>query len=512
MSSRTKNSVYNVSAAMSNKIITIITAFLNRTIIIYLLGDVFLGLNSLFTTILTVLSLSELGFTSAITFHLYKPIKDENISKLKEISALYKKSYKIIGIIMFGAGILLMPFLNKLVNFDVRYDVNIYIVYLLTLTRSVVSYWFYGFSQSIIEANQKQHIISTYSSISNILSTILVFFGLFIFKNYYLYLSILILVEIIKNLFLYHYSTKNYEYLKDLKHIPISKDLKKSVFKDVYSVFIFKISTTISQSIDNIIISSMIGTIFVGYYGNYTLIATYAISMVTMIINSLGASVGNLNATSNKKNTKSVFLQIDLLNFIMLSITVVCLNQLLTPFMSFWLKDSKYLLSNVCVYLICANNYLNSSHNAIYIFRNALGLFTYGKYNFLLCGICNLILSIILGNMYGIVGVLLATFLSYLFISTFSFPYHLYNKGFHESSFPYMIEMIFRMILVLFMCFSSKVICSFIPGDSLLSLICQGIICTFIVITIVYLAYFKTRKFKCLIARFKPFLPLKIKQ
>lgn len=500
--SRTRNVAYNMSFALLNKVVSIITSFINRTVFIYILGDAVLGLNSLFSTILTVLSLSELGISSAITFHLYKPIENRDYTKLMELTALYERCYKVIGIVMFFIGIILIPFLKDLVNFpnNNTLDGSIQCVYVLTLLRSVLPYLFYGFSQSIIEANQRQRVVSIYTMVANIVTTGMLTTGLLLTHNYYTFLIITIGMEMIKNIFLYVYSRKNYKYVKNLRHISISKETKKSIFKDVFSVFIFKVTTTIGQSIDNILISIMLGTIIVGYYGNYTMITTYVISTVTMLINSFSGSVGSLIASKTKEYSHKVFLEIDFINFILMAIVTVCLNQLLNPFIHLWLRDSRYLLSWEVIALICANNYIISSLDTIYLFRNAFGLFKYGKYNFFFCGILNLILSILLGKSYGIIGILGATFISYFIISTFPFPYYLYKKGFKMSPVKYIIEIFIRYGIVIAIAFICHLLCSNIfKENTWFNFIGQGILCVVVSIAVVCLIYFRTERFNRLL-------------
>lgn len=502
--SRTRNSIYNASFAALNKGILIVTGFINRTVFIYLMGKEFLGLSSLFTTVLTVLSLSELGISSAVTYHMYEPIQKRDYSKLEEIIQLYRKSYRIIGVVMLVIGFMLLPILPYIVNFDADTGINIYVVYLLTLLRSVISYLCYGYAQSVIEANQKQRVISNYTSISNVITMIVVTTTLYITHNYYLYLIILIVVEVVKNVFLYVYSRKNYEYINPDRTVKVSVKLRKSVFKDVFSVFVFKITATIGQSVDNIVISIFLGTVIVGYYGNYTMLVAYIITTITLIINSFGGSIGNLNASGDRRQLKNVFYQIDLVTFWLMAVSSVCLVQLLNPFIVFWLKDSSYVLSEEVVYLVCANNYINSSLNAIYIFRNSLGLFKYGKYNFLICGISNLILSVILCMYLGIEGVLIATFISYLVISTLPFPYYLFKYGFGESSKPYILEMFARYVMMVGMCFICKKLCTpFMYNYSFWSLVVQGIICVVTVSIILFVIYGRTEKFRILVRRVK---------
>lgn len=509
--SRTKNSLSNASFAVFSKMVSIITAFADRTIFIYVLGDAVLGLNSLFTTLLTVLSLSELGISSAITYHMYKPIKENDIDTLRELTALYKRCYLFIGTAMFGIGISLIPLLKYIVNFPSNdaLSVNVYTVYVLTLFRSTVSYWFCGYAQSIIEANQKQRVISLYTAFANIAMTVFLVIGLHLIRSYYAYLFIGIIMEMLKNVFLYIYSRKNFSYITNYKGVKVSRKLKRGVFRDVYSVFVFKVTVTIGQSIDNILISLFLSTVIVGYYGNYVTVVTYAVSMVTMVINSFGGSVGNLIAKGDKKYSEKVFLEVDFVNFVMLAIVITGVFQLINPFLRFWLHDEKYIMNQWVIVLLCANNFIISGLNAVYVFRNALGLFKYGKYNFLFCGISNFCLSIILGKTMGITGILLATFVSYFVIATFPFPYYLYKKGFGISPIKYNIEYCFRIVLLIIIAMLNKLLCMPLNDNfTFFSLLIQGMVCMFTTIAVISIAYYRTERFKNLLFRIKHNNPL----
>ncbi|MEY8515919.1 polysaccharide biosynthesis C-terminal domain-containing protein [Lachnospiraceae bacterium 29-84] len=501
VASRTKKSIDNVTMAVLNKGIAILTAFLNRTVFIYFMGEVFLGLNSLFTTILTVLSLSELGISSAITFHMYRPIREQNFKRLEEIVGLYRRAYRIIGLIMFGLGVGLIPLLPILVNYETDTGINIPLIFVLTLLRTVLSYLFCGYVQAVIEANQEQKVISLYNSIASILTTVAITLGLWLTHDYYIYLSILILSEIIKNIFLFIYSNKHYKYIACSKGISVSKELKRTIFEDIKSVFIFKITYTVGQSVDNIVISVLLGTVMVGYYGNYILLTTYIMTTITLIINSLGGSIGNLNAENDKKKLVKVFYEIDLLVFWLMSVATVCLFQLLNPFINLWLHEEKYILGSSVVLLICANNFVDLSLNAVYTFRTSLGLFKYGRYNSFFSGVSNLILSFVFGSRWGIEGILIATLISNFLLNTFIYPYYLFKKGFNISPIKYFIEMFEKYMLVIFMCIVSNYFCSFINDDNIIFLIFQGIVCCITVTIIIIFVYFKSERFKGLIRR-----------
>ena len=123
---RTKNATRNIIWGIIEKIVTILMPFICRTVFIKVLGAEYLGLNSLFSSILQVLSISELGIGTAIVFSMYKPIAEDDKDSLCALLNVYKKVYQIIGTVILVVGLAILPVLPKLISGSYPHEVNIY--------------------------------------------------------------------------------------------------------------------------------------------------------------------------------------------------------------------------------------------------------------------------------------------------------------------------------------------------------------------------------------------------
>jgi len=264
--SRIQNSKLNILFGFANSFITTILGFVTRSVFIYTLGVNYLGLNGLYTNILSLLSLAELGIGSAITFSLYKPIAEHDNKKIKALMQLYKSAYQKIGIIILVVGLSLVPFLKYLVNFQQNVDINYQLIYVLFLADSVISYLFFAYRSVIVYANQKGYVLTKYETTFSIIRSVVQFLVLIIFKNYYMYLIIPIMISILKNLLISIKAGKMFPVINEKGKEELDKEEKDSIFKNIYSLALFKISSVVYTSTDNIIISSFLGTAIVGFY------------------------------------------------------------------------------------------------------------------------------------------------------------------------------------------------------------------------------------------------------
>ena len=139
--SRTEKSFYNISIALIGQILAIIVSFFSRIVFIKILGNEYLGVSGLFTSIMSVLSLVELGVGPAIIFTLYEPLANKDENRLKSIMALYKKLYIIIGIIILVIGLIISPFLSIFIKDTLDID-NLKLIYLLFLLNTSITYFF----------------------------------------------------------------------------------------------------------------------------------------------------------------------------------------------------------------------------------------------------------------------------------------------------------------------------------------------------------------------------------
>ena len=252
---RTKNSLKNMIASMVSNILTIIIGIVAQAIFIKILGSEYLGLNSLFNNVISMLAIAELGIGSAIVYNLYKPIAENNIEQIKSLMQFYKKNYQVIGIVVAIIGLMLIPFLKYIVNIEtITININVYFVYLLFLLDTVFSY-FLSYKRSLLYATQQNSIISIihigYVLILNLLQLIILFFT----KNYYLYLLTRMVTRILENLVITYIANKNYPYLKDKNVKKLNKSLEKDIYTKIKALFFHKIGAFVVLGSDNIIIS-----------------------------------------------------------------------------------------------------------------------------------------------------------------------------------------------------------------------------------------------------------------
>ena len=226
--SRIQNSKLNILFGFANSFITTILGFVTRSVFIYTLGVNYLGLNGLYTNILSLLSLAELGIGSAITFSLYKPIAEHDNKKIKALMQLYKSAYQKIGIIILVVGLSLVPFLKYLVNFQQNVDINYQLIYVLFLADSVISYLFFAYRSVIVYANQKGYVLTKYETTFSIIRSVVQLLVLIIFKNYYMYLIIPIMISILKNLLISIKAGKMFPVINEKGKEELDKEEKDS--------------------------------------------------------------------------------------------------------------------------------------------------------------------------------------------------------------------------------------------------------------------------------------------
>lgn len=449
MSSRVSNSIKNASTSLAVRFLTLIIGFFSRTFFIKYFGEVCLGLNGLFSTILSLLSLAELGIGEAITFYLYKPIAEHNNERVRILIRFYKIAYRIIGCIIIICGIGIIPMLDKLVNFDVDIPYNIYAVFLLYLFNTAITYLFFSYPQSILGANQKQYIISIVSIIFTVITFGIDIIVMVITKNFVLYLILRLLIQCVQNFTIFLIAKRRYPYISERSTDKIKSTEIKEMAKDVYGIFLIRISAKMFESTDNLFISRYLGTILVGYNSNYLMLYNASISVINSLIYSAGASVGDYNATHKKSDVINLFYKIDAMNFVFSFVFSMIIMLLANPFIALvWGKN--FLFSAEIVALMSINFYIVSSLNTVFMFRQSLGIFRKNKYNQLIAAACNLILDFLLVKEFGILGLYLATAISEFTFAFYPFIISLFKFGFKINSKQYMCMVLGRMVFVAF--------------------------------------------------------------
>ena len=495
--SRTKNSALNIASNVGIRVLTLLLTFASRTVFIYTLGAEYLGLNGLFSNILSFLALSELGLGAAISFLLYKPLAIENTERIKTVMDFYKKCYFIIGTIITLLGVALMPFLHYLVKLDQPIPENLYLVFFLFVLQSSVSYFFVAYKQTLIEANQKKYKLTKYEILFALLNCIVDIVILLIFRDFIVYLVAKLLLIIVKNLVFANKIDRLYPYLKEPVATKLTKEEVKKIFKDVYSVAVFRLGSVLFNSVTNIVTSAVVGTIVVGYYSNYTMIVMQVETLYLLLVSAVSASVGNVVAIETKEKQYDVYRKLNLLTFFVYGITCICLFQLLNSFINLWLGNvgKEYILSQFVVGLIIANTYTNCSCQVLDRFRTAAGYFKIGRDLQVVGGVVNVFLSVLLAKKWGFEGVLISPFLCKLFITVTPFVLRVGKAVFSKSYFEMLWEYLSQVLVMCFACTTIWFVCKSIHLGSIYAFIAETMITVFISILLMTILYRKTEAF-----------------
>lgn len=434
---RIQNSLKNIVFGLSGQLISIIMGFLFRTVFIYKLGADYLGIDGLFTSILLMLSLANVGFDTAMVYSLYKPLAERDLIKIQALMNLFKQAYRLIGLIVLVIGLLIIPFLPSLVNANSQID-NLNIIYLLFLINSVSSYYFVYY-HSIIIADQRTFIISKIHSVFIIASQFLQIVILLFFPVYILTLTIQIAFRIVENVYIASKAKKLYPYVIEGRNKSLSKIEKNAFFKNLYALFLYKVSGVVINGTDNIIISKFLGLKWVGMYSNYLLIIFTIESLVSYIFSSVKASIGNLYVSESKETQLFIFKVLHFLNFWIYGLVTVVLTNLLNRFIQIWLGND-YVFNELIVFAILLNFFTSGMQTACTTFRETTGIFIKGKYTPIIAAIVNLTVSIILVKLIGFTGVLLGTVISRLVTYFWFDPFVLYKYIFKEPVKRYFVR------------------------------------------------------------------------
>ena len=414
--SRTANTKRILSSGLLNRIIHSVLPFINRTIIIYALGSEFTGLTSLVTSILQVLSLAEFGFNTAVVYSLYEPIAKDDKDRITIILSWLRRIYHIVGAVIVCIGVIATPFLPHLIHGDYPDSVNLYLLFLLYLFNSGVSYFLYAYKEAILIADQRSDITTNIKSVVTIAVNTLQCISLAVFQNFYLYIVVLIIGTILTNLLVNRTVNKRYPYLKHISFSSAKVEIPPHMKKQLTGLLINRLSNISRNAFDSLIISSTLGLIPTAIYGNYYLIYNAVFGFTSIFSNSMQASVGNSMVLRSSSDNYENLLDFSLLYSWIIgwcSITMACLYQ---PFMELWvgkelmLPELPMLLFAVYFYFINMNHIRNQ-----YLYGK--GLWWEMRYSYLFESIGNLALNILLGKLFGITGVLIATIITIFFFN-----------------------------------------------------------------------------------------------
>lgn len=484
---RTIYSIKNSITQFINNIIAFIILFISQSIFIKILGIEYNGLNGIFNNILTILNLFELGISSSITYILYKYIKNNDEETIKSIMFFYKKAYKFISAFIFIMGLLVTPFLKYIIK-QITIDINIYIVYIIFLINTVSTY-FIAYKRNLLYASQRKYIINIINIIFTIILNIVQITIIYITKNYYLYLIIKIICIVLENIVISLKVNKEYPYILEKNIKPLNKKIKDNIINRVKALIIHRTAGSISNAIDNILISIYFGITISGIFTNYNYIITTIKTFFSNIILSAGASIGNLLIENNKEKNYQTFKKISFLNYWITVFTSTCLLLLTEPFITLWI-GREYLLDRLVLIILVINYFQLMLRTSYSVFKDAAGIWIEDKYLPIIQCSSNLILSIIFINIIGISGVFIGTILSSNIVWFYSYPKYVYKKLFNKTNKEY-LSFITKRLLIFTVIESISYIINIYSKNIITSFIITIIVPNFIL----FIIYKKTYEF-----------------
>ncbi|MGE7878868.1 lipopolysaccharide biosynthesis protein [Peribacillus muralis] len=487
---RIQNSIKNIFFGLTGQFISIFMGFAVRTALIYTLGIEYTGIDGLFTSILIMLSLANLGFDTAIIYSLYKPLASNDIQKIKAFMNLYQKAYRIIGLIVFLLGMILYPFIPNLIH-DEQAVNHLNVIYLLFLVNSVSSYYFV-YKQAIIIADQKSYIISKIHNHFIIISNIIQILILLITKNYILLLSFQVFIRIIENVYIVRKVHTLYPFIKEKNDVQLNRKEKKVFYKNLYALFLYKVSGVVINGTDNIIIAKYVGIVQVGIYSNYLLIISTLSTFISHIFYSLNSSVGNLVVTEEIEKKYFLFRVIHFANFWIYGLCTVLIWNLINPFIIIWLGE-EYIFNKLILFSILLNFLTTGMQNASTTYRETTGLFNKGKYRPIIAALINIIVSVILVQFIGISGVFIGTVISRLCTYFWYDPLIIYKYIFKRSVRGYFMKYVTYLMLIFISISMTEAIYS--GSHSSINIVFGTIISLFIPNLLFYIVFRKSEEF-----------------
>ena len=488
---RTKNAARNIRAGFILKIYQVLMPFVMRTVLLYTLGVEYLGLGSLFASIIRVLNLAELGVGSAMVYSMYRPIAEDNEEEICALMRLYRIYYRVIGLLVLAVGLGCLPFIPRLIKGDVPSDVSVYVLYLLNLGATVLSYWLFAYRNCLLDAHQRVDVASRIRFAISLLQTVLQIIALVVFRNYYVYLVLNIIAQIVINILTAFATMKMYPAFRPRGKLDPA--VTAAINRRVRDLFTSKLGGVILNSADTIVVSAFLGLTALAVYQNYYNIVTSVIGLVAIIFGACTAGIGNsLIVESPQKNFG------DLKKFALIiawiagfcTCALICLFQ---PFMELWTRGTKLMLELPAVVSFGLYFYIHEINMLLNLFKDAAGIWHEDRFRPLVTALTNLTLNLVMVQFIGIYGVLYSTVIATLFIGMPWLLHNLFTNLFDKRYLPGFVRtLLFYAGVTAAAAALTGGLSVLVPGGALVKLLVRGVI-VLIVPNLVFLVVYRTR-------------------
>lgn len=509
--SRTKNSLRNLVTGIGSNIFLTIIRFACRTVFINTLGSAYLGINGLFSDILSMLSLTELGLDVAMNYKLYKPLAENDFPRIRALMRFYKYAYIVVGSVILVLGIILIPFLPALIkDYDsiTKLGLSPVLIFLLFLSQSASSYLFFASKNAILKANQEEYILSVVGFASQFVLNIAQIITLILYKNFIIYIALMMGFSILSSFFIALIATKKHPDAFKKSGDKLSLAEIKDLFKDLGGAFVYKINNTVLRGTDNLIISSFIGLTAVGFYSNYILIFSTINTILVRFYGAFRASLGNLYAKESLEKRYNFFEICNFLAFFLYGTAgvgvAVCTDELLRV----WI-GSDYVIAQPLALMMGAQLIMQGIKTSLGQIRYVTGTYRKLWYRPIISIIINLVISLVMVSIIGIYGVVLGTLCADIFADFLIDPVVIskYSLENFKSPIKYYTKQLMYMAVLVLVGFADFLICSnVLNGLGWISVIAHVIICAVSVPLVFCLLFRNTHEFKYLFSICKKLL------
>ena len=432
---RVQAAVKNIAFGQIGNFITQILNFVLRTMFIHHLGDTLNGVNGLYTNMLSVLSMAELGIGTALNYSLYKPVARGDVEKVKSYMQLYKKAYRIIGIVIAVLGLACAPFLPYLIKSAEGIAVRDLTLYYFIFLFNTVSTYFVSYKYSLINAEQKNYIQTNIITITKMITVLLQMIVIVTTGNFYAYLLTAAGVELLQKIFVSYYLNHRYPYLKEKEVKKLSKEETGEIVTKTKALMLHKIGDVARLQTDSMIISGFISTTISGFVDNYNMVLNSVANVVNIIFNSVLSSFGNLFATESRQKQYQIFKVYRFAACWIYGFSAMGFSMLLTPLIQLWLGEERTLAFSVVI-CILIDYYFKGDRIVLSNFKTAAGVFEQDKYLSIIQGAVNLVISIVGAKYIGLAGVYIGTVVSGVMANLVR-PIIIYRDCFARSAWDY---------------------------------------------------------------------------
>lgn len=506
--SRTKRSIRNIVVTVVCQILMTAVGFAARKVFLLSLDADYLGLSSLFGSVLTVLSLAELGIGPAMIFSLYKPLAENDIEVCRSLMKIYRKTYRIIGFVVLGAGLIVSPFVEVFLK-DVPPQIgHLHFIFVLFVVDTAVSY-FYSYKRSLIIASQSQYKIDSVHAAAYVARNAVQALLLFLTGNYYIFIGVQIASTLLENITLSRWASRQFPWLDAKGETDaLPQQVRAGVVRNVKAMVFHRVGGIVVDATDNILISQFFGLTFLGLYSNYLLAINALQGFISSAFSAVSASIGDFGARKDAGPSYALYRKIYFLNFWIASFSSTCLFVLLPLFIRL-IYGSEYVINTGVFAVVSVNFYINCMRRTILTFKESYGLPWFDRYKPLVGAAVNVAASILLAVRYGVIGVFIGTTVTHLCVNVWVEAKVVFNHAFERKLIDFFKDYVPYALLAGAMCALTAALCSLLSAASWLNFFLAAGVCLVLPNGLLWLLFHRREEFRYFVGVIRGCLPSK---